>query len=104
MSVVRGRVYTKVLREAFACVTNACVDDVVDYIVCKFVLRGRRQGCSSYAKKRRANKIGRCVRCYRVVPKFYFTKRCDQKTCVPGVSFNLKVMNYINYGVSYADT
>nr|QQP18695.1 nucleic acid binding protein [Soybean carlavirus 1] len=57
-------------------------------------------GRSSYAKRRRAQAIGRCHRCYRVWPPFYFTTRCDNKTCVPPITYNLKVYAYIQFGVT----
>ncbi|AEP83731.1 nucleic acid binding protein [Cucumber vein-clearing virus] len=44
-------------------------------------------GTSSFARKRRALQLGRCHRCYRVSPKFYFTRKCDGKTCVPGIGY-----------------
>lgn len=52
-------------------------------------------GTSTYARKRRAKQISRCYRCYRVRPGFYFTTRCDGKTCYPGISTNQKVVDYI---------
>lgn len=55
-------------------------------------------GKSSYAKRRRAKAIGRCHRCYRVKPGFYFTKRCDGVTCVPGVTHNCWVEDFIKNG------
>nr|WAM65120.1 nucleic acid binding protein [Ligustrum virus A] len=57
-------------------------------------------GTSSYARRRRAVSIGRCHRCYRVYPPPYFGKRCDNKTCVPGLSYNVKVENFIRWGVT----
>ncbi|AKN08997.1 nucleic acid-binding protein [Caucasus prunus virus] len=38
-------------------------------------------GVSTFAMKRRAKRLGVCHRCMRVNPKFYFTTRCDSKTC-----------------------
>nr|UDF48722.1 nucleic acid binding protein [Cowpea mild mottle virus] len=57
------------------------------------------QGRSSYARKRRARSIGRCHRCYRVNPKFYFTKKCDGVTCMPGISYNMLVKDFIKFGI-----
>nr|CAD59391.1 hypothetical 12K protein [Daphne virus S] len=57
-------------------------------------------GRSSYARKRRAASIGRCHRCYRVWPPFYYTTKCDNKTCFPCISFNKKVQDYILWGVT----
>lgn len=72
--------------------------------VCSNILRRTSshvtgQGKSKYARQRRAKAIGRCVRCYRVTPPTYMSK-CDNKTCVPGISYNQKVANYINHGVT----
>ncbi|AKZ66619.1 nucleic acid binding protein [Atractylodes mottle virus] len=58
------------------------------------------QGRSTYARKRRALSIGRCHRCYRVYPPLPFSKKCDNRTCVPGISYNVKVANYILWGVT----
>ena len=55
-------------------------------------------GKSSYARRRRAKLIGRCHRCYRVSPGFYFTTRCDGVTCVPGISYKVWVKNFIKFG------
>jgi hypothetical protein len=56
-------------------------------------------GRSSYARRRRARSIGRCERCYRVYPPIIESK-CDNRTCKPGISFNIKVANYIRCGVT----
>ncbi|UXX34126.1 cysteine-rich protein [Stevia carlavirus 1] len=61
-------------------------------------------GTSTYARRRRAYSIGRCERCYRVYPPLWFSKKCDNRTCVPGISSNMKVVNYIKYGSSRGDT
>ena len=45
------------------------------------------KGTSSYARRRRAQQLGRCHRCYRVCPKFYFTRRCDGQTCTPAIGY-----------------
>nr|QQX32721.1 NABP [Butterbur mosaic virus]QQX32744.1 nucleic acid binding protein [Butterbur mosaic virus] len=71
--------------------------DVVGLIMSR-IFEGE-PGQSKYAKERRAIKIGRCPRCYRVKPGFYFTTRCDGVTCVPGISYNASVMQRIKYGV-----
>nr|AMR70498.1 11 kDa protein [Potato virus S] len=52
------------------------------------------KGRSTYACKRRARSIGRCWRCYRVYPPICNSK-CDNKTCRPGISSNLKVVTFI---------
>nr|AVL25848.1 putative nucleic acid binding protein [Potato virus S] len=57
------------------------------------------RGKSSYARKRRAVSIGRCWRCYRVYPPICGSK-CNNKTCVPGISPNMKVVNFIHCGVT----
>ncbi|MBB6642075.1 hypothetical protein H7F02_18570 [Proteus mirabilis] len=62
------------------------------------------KGTSTYAKKRRALSIGRCERCYRVYPPLPFSKKCDNRTCVPGISSNIKVVNFIKFGSSRGDT
>nr|WIW41317.1 putative nucleic acid binding protein [Cowpea mild mottle virus] len=56
-------------------------------------------GRSSYARKRRAKIIGRCHLCYRVNPKFYFTKRCNGVDCKPGLNYRSWVGVFIRYGV-----
>nr|QUP51760.1 nucleic acid-binding protein [Ligustrum necrotic ringspot virus] len=56
-------------------------------------------GKSSYARRRRAKSIGRCERCYRVYPPICNSK-CDNTTCVPGISPNQDVVNYIKHGVT----
>ena len=56
-------------------------------------------GRSSYARKRRAKMIGRCHLCYRVNPKFYFTKRCNGVNCKPGLNHPGWVEDFIRYGV-----
>ncbi|UXX34108.1 cysteine-rich protein [Pseudostellaria heterophylla carlavirus 2] len=66
--------------------------DVISVIISKM---GVEPGNSKYARERRAKSIARCPRCYRVKPGFYFTKKCDGKTCVPGLNHNSKVELYI---------
>ncbi|QVY19183.1 nucleic acid binding protein [Clivia carlavirus A] len=100
---MRAEQYRSVLREVFSVYTDRHLDDVIDYIVLKFVLP-KCVGLSSYARKRRAKQIGRCPRCFRVVPKFYFTTKCDGVTCVPGISYRLDVEKYIKYGLSEIKT
>jgi len=56
-------------------------------------------GKSLYARRRRAVKIGRCHRCYRVFPPIGNSK-CDNKTCKPGISYNYRVRDYIVNGTS----
>jgi hypothetical protein len=56
-------------------------------------------GKSRYARRRRARSIGRCERCYRVYPPIMESK-CDNRTCKPGISFNIKVANFIRCGVT----
>nr|WBK28944.1 nucleic acid binding protein [Cowpea mild mottle virus] len=56
-------------------------------------------GRSSYARRRRAKAIGRCHRCYRVNPKFYFTKRCNGFDCEPGLNYKIWVKDFILYGL-----
>nr|UZP17033.1 ORF5 [Blueberry scorch virus] len=77
---------------------------VYDIGVCLHILnkvqpREIGKGQSSYARKRRAKSIGRCERCFRVFPPIGASK-CDNRTCVPGISYNEKVANFIRYGVT----
>ncbi|QOL02535.1 nucleic acid binding protein [Rose virus B] len=55
-------------------------------------------GRSTFAKKRRAKKLGRCFRCYRVNPGFYYTKKCDGVSCVSPMGYNYEVMCIIKHG------
>lgn len=55
-------------------------------------------GKSSFAKRRRAKVMGRCHRCYRVSPRFYFTRRCDGITCVPGINSRVDIEFAIKTG------
>ena len=74
-------------------------NDLIDYIVsmaCEDVL-----GISKFSKARRAKSIARCPRCYRVSPGFYYTTRCDGVTCVPGISTNYKVQEFIERGIKH---
>ncbi|AJD23370.1 nucleic acid binding protein [Yam latent virus] len=64
------------------------------------VLRPIGGGKSTYARRRRAASIGRCYRCYRLSPPLPQTTRCDGVTCVPGISYNMKVARYIRDGVT----
>ncbi|AAQ19968.1 11 kDa protein [Cole latent virus] len=57
------------------------------------------RGRSTYARKRRAAFLGRCHRCYRVWPPISYS-RCDNKTCVPGMSYNERVARFIVDGVT----
>nr|UVA86898.1 RNA binding protein [Cole mild mosaic virus] len=56
-------------------------------------------GRSSYARKRRAASIGRCHRCFRLWPPISYS-RCDNRTCVPGMSYNERVAAFITGGVT----
>ncbi|MBW3988246.1 hypothetical protein HHB67_11245, partial [Neisseria meningitidis] len=40
-------------------------------------------GVSTFARKRRAKRLGVCHRCFRDKPGYYFTKRCNGYDCVP---------------------
>ncbi len=57
-------------------------------------------GRSKYARRRRAISIARCHRCYRLWPPTVFTTRCDNKHCVPGISYNVRVAQFIDEGVT----
>ncbi len=54
------------------------------------------QGRSSYARRRRAIALGRCHRCYRVVPPISPLSRCNGSTCRPGLSVNERIVSLIN--------
>ncbi|ABP37861.1 nucleic acid binding protein [Phlox virus S] len=73
-------------------------------IVCNIYMRAFNKrvgnGTSSYARRRRAASILRCHRCYRVYPPFWFTKKCNNRTCVPGFKYNQKVRDFILWGVT----
>lgn len=92
------------LAEALSdCFLELCGKSNLD--VCYLIIRKTKDhipglGKSSYARRRRAAKVGRCHRCYRVTPGFYYTTRCDGKTCVPGISFNEKIETYVRTGVT----
>ena len=92
------------LAEALSdCFLNLCGESNLD--VCYLIINKTRAhtpglGKSSYARRRRAAKVGRCHRCYRVTPGFYYTTRCDGKTCVPGISYNEKIETYVRTGVT----
>nr|WBW48286.1 cysteine-rich protein [Chrysanthemum virus R]WBW48292.1 cysteine-rich protein [Chrysanthemum virus R] len=92
------------LAEALSdCFLELCGESNLD--VCYLIIRKTRDyipglGKSSYARRRRAAAVGRCPRCYRVTPGFYYTTRCDGKTCVPGISYNEKIETYVRTGVT----
>lgn len=77
---------------------------VYDVNICLHIFRRSSglllgNGKSSYARRRRAKSIGRCERCYRVYPPICNSK-CDNRTCRPGMSPNIKVVDYIRCGVT----
>lgn len=84
----------KVCRSFNLCDVNVCL-----HIFNKLPHREVGNGRSSYARKRRAKSIGRCERCYRVFPPIGASK-CDNRSCRPGISYNLNVANFIWYGVT----
>nr|UGL76519.1 cysteine-rich protein [Chrysanthemum virus R] len=94
----------KDLAEAlYDCFLNLCGESSID--VCYLIIQKTKDhvpglGKSSYARRRRAAKVGRCHRCYRVTPGFYYTTRCNGKTCVPGLSSNEKIETYVRTGVT----
>ena len=96
--LIKQRTYRRILRAIFKLHTNKNCVDVINIIVSKITCES--VGASSYARARRARSIGRCPRCYRCNPGFYFTKNCDAKTCVPGISYNDKVKAFIVDGVT----
>nr|AFV36797.1 nucleic acid binding protein [Garlic latent virus] len=96
--LIKQRTYRRILRAIFKLHTNKNCVDVIDIIVSKIVCD--KVGASKYAQARRAKSIGRCPRCFRCSPGFYFTKNCDAKTCFPGISYNAKVKDFIVDGVT----
>nr|QJZ28446.1 nucleic acid binding protein [Ilex cornuta carlavirus] len=96
--LIKQRTYRRLLRAIFKLHTNKNCVDVINIIVNKIVCESA--GASSYARARRAKSIGRCPRCFRCSPGFYFTKNCDTKTCFPGISYNEKVKAFIVDGVT----
>nr|AXC59792.1 11 kDa protein [Potato virus H] len=68
-------------------------DDIASVIISK--LEPPEVGLSTYAKRRRAKKLGRCPRCYRVIG---LSQKCDGFKCVPGISYNRKVKQNIRFG------
>nr|BAA25771.1 nucleic acid binding protein [Garlic latent virus] len=96
--LIKQRTYRRILRAIFKLHTNKNCVDVINIIVSKIVCD--KAGASQYARARRAKSIGRCPRCFRCSPGFYFTKNCDTKTCFPGISYNAKVKDFIVDGVT----
>nr|DAR35196.1 MAG TPA: putative nucleic acid binding protein [Bacteriophage sp.] len=96
--LIKQRTYRRLLRAIFKLRTDKNCVDVINIIVNKIVCESA--GASNYARARRAKSIGRCPRCFRCSPGFYFTKRCDTKTCFPGISYNAKVKDFIVNGVT----
>ncbi|CAC83719.1 nucleic acid binding protein [Garlic latent virus] len=96
--LIKQRTYRRLLRAIFKLHTNKNCVDLIDIIVSKIVCDNA--GASRYARARRAKSIGRCPRCFRCSPGFSFTKNCDSKTCVPGISYNVKVKDFIVNGVT----
>jgi len=91
------------LLRVFECL---CVDLNFNYVdLCAYIIRLSEppgpeggNGRSTYSKRRRAAKIGRCYRCFRVNPKFYYTTRCNGHNCRPGIKTNFEVQCYIKLG------
>jgi hypothetical protein len=96
--LIKQRTYRRLLRAIFKLHTDKNCVDVINIIVNKIVRESA--GATSYARARRAKSIGRCPRCFRCSPGFYFTKNCDTKTCFPGISYNEKVKGFIVNGVT----
>nr|AFV36821.1 nucleic acid binding protein [Garlic latent virus] len=96
--LIKQRTYRRLLRAIFKLHTNKNCVDVINIIVSKIVCN--KVGASHYAQARRAKSIGRCPRCFRCSPGFYFAKNCDSKTCFPGISYNAKVKDFIVDGVT----
>nr|QED43556.1 NBP [Garlic latent virus] len=96
--LIKQRTYRRLLRAIFKLHTKENCVDIINIIVSKIVCESA--GASRYARARRAMSIGRCPRCFRCSPRFYFTKNCDTKTCFPGISYNAKVKDFIVDGVT----
>ncbi|ALY33534.1 nucleic acid binding protein [Elderberry carlavirus E] len=82
---------------------QAC-DAFIPMDLCVYILSKSKPplctgGSSTYARKRRARKIGRCWRCFRVSPPI-FSSKCNGSTCEPGISYNWRVAEFINRGVT----
>nr|QYA72387.1 nucleic acid binding protein [Shallot latent virus] len=96
--LIKQRTYRRLLRAIFKLHTNRNCVDVINIIVSKIVCESA--GASHYARARRAKSIGRCPRCFRCSPGFYFTKNCDTKNCFAGINYNAKVKDFIVDGVT----
>nr|WMI40468.1 nucleic acid-binding protein [Shallot latent virus] len=96
--LIKQRTYRRLLCAIFEFHTNKNCVDIINIIVSKIVCDSA--GASKYARARRAKSIGRCPRCFRCVPGFYFTKNCDGRNCTPGISYNEKVRAFIVDGVT----
>lgn len=96
--LIKRRSYVRLLVKIFKSHTSLDCLDVINIIVNKICVES--PGASKYAVARRASSVGRCSRCFRCVPGFYFTKKCDQKTCKPGISYNAAVASFITDGVT----
>nr|QED43808.1 NBP [Garlic latent virus] len=96
--LIKQRTYRRLLRAIFRLHTNKNCVDLINIIVSKIVCESA--GASHYARARRAKSIGRCPRCFRCSPGFYFTKNCDTKNCSAGINYNEKVKDFIVDGVT----
>nr|ASV70528.1 nulceic acid binding protein [Potato virus M] len=70
------------------------------YAISKCAGRPLGGGKSKYARLRRAISAGRCHRCYRLWPPTSFTTRCDNRSCFPGIHYNVRVAQFIDEGVT----
>nr|AXL97642.1 cysteine rich protein [Potato virus H] len=90
---VLRKVLVSVFKRHYGCGPRREFLDIASYIISK--LEPQEVGLSKYAKRRRAKKLGRCPRCYRVIG---LALRCDGVRCVPGISYNRNVEQFIKYG------
>lgn len=83
------KIIKRLLLSAFKSKVSRVDYDVINRIsqLCVMDLPGR----SSYARKRRAKKLARCPRCYRIDFALSPLSRCDGVNCVPGLSYNSNV-------------
>nr|AEV23008.1 truncated 13K protein [Potato virus M] len=72
----------------------------IAYLISTCAGRPLGGGRSKYARRRRAIAAGRCHRCYRLWPPTVFTVKCDNRSCVPGISYNVRVAQQIDEGVT----
>ncbi|AIZ76636.1 nucleic acid binding protein [Elderberry carlavirus D] len=90
----------RALAEAFEvhCSTN---NNYNYYSLCKRIVGLNKEvgtGRSNMAKRRRAAALGRSPRCGRVAPGFYFTTKCNGRTCFDAFGRRSELLRYIKFG------